>query len=130
MTGFARIVRNGNAVNVELPIKERDIQKQVIAWFRLQHGSNVMVVASMNAAARNRRTGKLLKAEGMVAGDPDLKILWGAGELAHIELKRPGNKLQKSQEAFRDWLLERGFRWAKCESLEDVIRVCHGWGVA
>lgn len=44
---------------------------------------------------------------------PHLPMEW-------VELKSEGKPLQPLQEQWRDWLLARGFRWSKLDSLSEV----------
>lgn len=61
--------------------KESDTQIACVRWFRLQYPRLAMLLISIpNGGRRDVITGKILKAEGAVAGASDLILLLRRGD--------------------------------------------------
>ena len=89
-------------------------QREFVAWFRKAHPT-VRILAIPNGSQRSRTTGAKLKAEGVVAGVPDLLIpawnLW-------IEMKRADGGTTSAVQ--KDW-----HRYL--ESIDHTVVVCAGF---
>lgn len=110
---------------------ERDIQRRIVKALRK---IGVFVHHSPNASAMpGDRFAKLkqaavLKADGMVAGFPDLLLIDRDGECAFMEIKRPGGSLEASQEAVLPKLRARSPRVAVVTSLDEALDALRRWG--
>jgi hypothetical protein len=96
---------------------EHTDQCALVQWIRLAH-PDVLYFAVPNGEFRNAETARKLKAEGVVAGVPDLMICEprGAHHGLFVELKRDGaapSSVKAHQVAFADELKVRGYR---CET--------------
>jgi hypothetical protein len=107
---------------------ERDLQQQVVEWFKWQY-PNALIVASLNAAKRKPHIGALLKKQGMHSGDFDLKLMWGDNQFGHIELKVGDNQLTDKQEEMADFMTQHNMRHAVCWTLEEVQEKVKEWQV-
>lgn len=86
---------------------EHEEQRELVRWFR-QTWPDVRIFAIPNGGARSKATAAKLKAEGVVAGIPDLFIpawrLW-------IEMKRTkGGSLSKEQKDCITYLKSEGYQ--------------------
>ena len=55
--------------------------------------------------------------------------MWADGKIICLEVKRPGGKLSKSQEDFRDGILDAGGQYDIVTSIEDVEKLGYWkWG--
>ena len=97
---------------------EHVIQCQAIQWIR-QHTPYVCY-AIPNGGSRGRRQGAALKAEGVLAGIPDLCI---PALSLFIEMKTPTGKLSPVQKAMHERLRHDCQIVEVCRSVDDVIRV-------
>lgn len=79
-------------------MKERDLQKRVITWWRTNY-PDYPIFQVPNEATRN--TAQSFKATGTLAGAPDLVAVLPYVVL-FLELKSTTGKLRKEQKDFRD----------------------------
>ena len=89
-------------------------QREFVSWFRKTYPS-VRILAIPNGSQRSRTTGARLKAEGVVAGVPDLLVpawnLW-------VEMKRAdGGAVSAVQKEWHRYL----------ESIDHTVIVCAGF---
>lgn len=105
--------------------EEHNLQVACINWLRLQH-PNTFIFAIPNGGARNAVTGAMLKAEGVVAGVPDLFIAEACGGWngLFIEMKTKKGVLSERQKNVIAVLKQRGYLTAVCRSFEDFRQVC------
>ena len=90
-------------------------QQALLHWLRLK---KIPYAAIPNGGKRTRWQAAQAKAEGMVAGAPDLAVILPHGVTLWIEMKRrKGGRLSPAQEAFGEMLRSNGHRY----------RVCRGW---
>lgn len=93
---------------------EHEEQREFVSWFRKTFPA-IRILAIPNGSQRSRTTGARLKAEGVVAGVPDLLIpawnLW-------IEMKRADGGSVSTQQ--KDWHLY-------LESIDHTVLVCAGF---
>lgn len=102
--------------------EESNIQQTCVTWFRLQYPKvGKLLVSIPNGGARNAVTAAILKAEGVVAGAPDL-VLFVGNEHYHtlmIEMKTPKGRQSDSQKAFQALAESAGNRYVVCRSFDD-----------
>ena len=110
-------------VNVSGSGSESQEQKSLILWWGMmrQHlAPNVLLYAIPNGGARSLATGARLKAEGAVAGIPDLFLACAkrGRHGLYIELKRAkGGRVSESQRNLFPLLEAQGYG----------VAVCRGW---
>ena len=101
------------------PVLTSEHVEQVIfvAWFRKTF-PGIKMYAVLNGSARDKVAGAKLKAEGVDKGVPDLCIpAW----FAYIEMKRrKGGSLSSSQKEYRDYLIECGYKWFRCNGADEA----------
>ena len=91
-------------------------QVSLMAWWHLwskQNAPGVLLYAIPNGGARNLITGRRLKAEGVMAGIPDLFLAAprGAWHGLFLELKRnKGGRVSEAQKAVMARLEGQGYR--------------------
>lgn len=101
---------------------ESNLQKACVTWFRLQYQQfEKLLVAIPNGGARNRVTAAILKAEGVVAGAPDLVLFMGNKHhhTLMIEMKTPKGRQSESQKAFQALAESAGNKYVVCRSEDD-----------
>ena len=97
-------------------MNEHQHQCAFFKWFRAQY-PGVLAFAIPNAAKRGPRLASMMKAEGMLAGMPDLMIADGKPGL-FIEMKEPSKgKVQDSQKVIIGRLAVAGYK----------VAICYGW---
>lgn len=72
--------------------EESELQRQCVAWFRLQYPSHaLMLFAVPNGGARGRVEASIMKGEGVTAGVSDLILLEARGNYGALclEMKTP-----------------------------------------
>ena len=110
---------------------ERVIQRRIVKALRKL---GIMVHHSPNASAMpgdrfaKVKQAAVLKADGMLAGFPDLLLVDRDGECAFMEVKRPGGSLEASQEAVLPKLRARCPRVAVVTSLDEAMDALKRWG--
>jgi len=107
--------------------RERDEQVTLIAWFR-QFGWSMLglqspdlLIAIPNGGKRALHTAARLRAEGVVAGTPDLLLAVKSGEYGGlwIEMKRRfGGKVSERQKAMHNLLSAQGYAVAVCAGFQ------------
>lgn len=97
---------------------EHVIQCQAIQWIR--QNTPYVCYAIPNGGSRGRRQGAALKAEGVLAGIPDIHI---PALALFIEMKTPVGKVSPIQKEMHGRLRKDGQTVEVCRSVDDVIRV-------
>jgi hypothetical protein len=97
---------------------EHVIQCQAIQWIR--QNTPYVCYAIPNGGSRGRRQGAALKAEGVLAGIPDLCI---PALSLFIEMKTSIGKVSPVQKAMHERLRHDGQIVEVCRSVDDVMRV-------
>lgn len=110
---------------------ERVIQREIVKAVRklgifVHHSPNASQLGG-DRFARVKQAA-VLKADGMVAGFPDLLLIDRDGETGFIEVKKPGGALEASQEAFLPKLRARSPRVAVVTSLDEAMDALRRWG--
>lgn len=90
---------------------EHEEQRNFVRWFRMSY-PGVRIMAIPNGGARNIATAARLKAEGVVAGVPDLFIpAWGLW----VEMKRSkGGVASEKQKDWIEYLRDCGYSAIVC----------------
>ena len=102
---------------------ESQEQASLVSWWRLagpKLGANAVLHSIPNGGRRDAVTGARLKAEGAVAGVPDLFLACARSGChgLYLELKRPkGGRVSESQRNLFPLLEAQGYG----------VAVCHGW---
>jgi hypothetical protein len=96
---------------------EHVIQRQAVQWIR--QSTPYVVFAIPNGENRSRVTGGRLKAEGVLAGVPDLCI---PALALFIEMKTDVGEVSPMQKEVHDRLRRDGQIVEVCRSVEDVQR--------
>ena len=99
---------------------ESTLQIVCVKWFKLQY-PGIIIFAIPNGGARNAVTGAILKAEGVLAGIPDLFVArasHGAYGL-FIEMKTTTGPVKPHQKELHKQLEYAGYQVVICRSFED-----------
>ena len=108
---------------------EEDLQKAVVQLLGIALPASAMFWTTPNQrGTRKRWENQLLKAMGVLAGFPDLAILWRS-RLYLIELKAPGGALSPAQKALHVRLGLAGAKVWVCFSIEQVIERLELWEI-
>jgi len=104
---------------------EAAIQRAIIARLKL---SGIVCHHSPNAAKRSVIGGRRIKADGMIAGWPDLTVVGREGLVAFLEVKAPGSKLSPAQGEIGMMLIHMGHTWAEVRSQGEAVAALKKWG--
>jgi hypothetical protein len=122
---------------------EHDEQASVIAWWQLQQAmhpwlADIILAAIPNGGYRAPKTARTMKAEGVVAGMPDLMLCHlddgdyvddPSGAL-FIEMKRKGGKATETQLEVHRKLRAQGYVVVVCEGRDEAVRaICDYLGI-
>lgn len=116
--------KQGNGGNAEnMKNLEHRLQCECVKWVRMQH-RNVLIFAIPNGGARTALTGAMLKAEGVVAGVPDLFIAHPTPKYSglFVEMKIKPNKPSNAQVDAMDRLRNVGYKVEVCYSFDEFVR--------
>jgi len=105
---------------------EDDIQRRGVKALRLAY-PDAIVIHVPNGGGRTRVEGAILKGLGVLAGFPDLLIMWGFGGVGVVEVKRPDGKLSESQRAVRSKLRALGHKYAVARSPVEIVEAVAAW---
>jgi len=79
-----------------------------------------------------RRKAAVMKADGVIAGTPDLLVMNPRAKtglsFGWLEVKKEGGKLSPKQIEFRDKALADGFNWAAVCTLDGALDALRSWG--
>ena len=102
--------------------EESTIQRNCIAWFRLQYPEYRSILFSVpNGGRRDKVTAAILKAEGAVAGVADVIMLLprhGYASLC-IEFKTPKGRQSDNQKAWQKAVEENGSKYVVVHSFDE-----------
>lgn len=103
---------------------EHKLQCACVRWLRLKY-PNVLGFAIPNGGARSALTGAMLKAEGVVAGVPDLMIAVPKGGHAglFVEMKVKPNRPSREQKEIISKLEDAGYKVAICYAFEEFVKI-------
>ena len=105
--------------------KESDTQIACVRWFRLQYPKLAKLLISVpNGGRRDIVTGKILKAEGAIAGVSDLILLLQRGDFGClcIEMKTDKGTQSDSQKAWQKETEKFGNKYVICRSIDDFMK--------
>lgn len=114
---------------------EQKLQQQCVAWFRTQYPQYAMLLTHpINEGHRGTaKIGGMHKAEGTVAGVPDLLLfvpsqsgIMTFGCLG-IEFKTPKGKQSQSQKDFEQYFISAGNVYVVVRSFEEFKRLVTNW---
>ena len=101
---------------------ESNTQIACVRWFRYQYPKlRKLLFAVPNGGARDRVTGAILKAEGVVAGVADLLLLVPSG-LYHglcIEMKTKEGRQSDSQKEWEQAVTAQGYAYSLVRTFAD-----------
>ena len=80
-----------------------------------------------NGELRSKITAAKLKRMGAKSGWPDFVLIPPAGQLHCLELKRQGETLSDSQEAFQLWCVRSGVPYSVAFSIDEALAVLDFW---
>lgn len=106
--------------------QESRLQAACVQWFNYAHPHlRGLLFAVPNGGRRDAVTGKILKAEGVVAGVADLILLHQTmdNNCLCIEMKTAKGRQQESQKEWQEKAERGGARYVICRSLEDFINI-------
>jgi len=110
-----------------LNVREDDLQRQVSSWLDVALPDGCVFHHSPNEGKRHINYINRLKQMGTKYGWPDLELFCpstatksGNNEAIFIELKAKKGVMNENQRRMRDQIIEAGFSWALCKSIEDV----------
>lgn len=101
---------------------ESGIQKNCIAWFRLQYRPLAkMIFAVPNGGCRNAREAAIMKAEGVTAGVADVILLVSRGGYNSlcIEFKTEKGRQSELQKQWQEEAERNGNKYVVCRSFDD-----------
>lgn len=110
---------------------ERVIQRGIVKALRklgvmVHHSPNGSMLGG-DKFARVKQAA-VLKADGMMAGFPDLVLIDRDGECGFIEVKAPGGSLEQNQQALIPKLRARSPRVAVVTSIDEALAALKRWG--
>lgn len=108
---------------------ESRLQQAMVQAVRLKYAeairqSRLLLYAVPNGGQRNAATGARLKAEGVLAGVPDL-VLHVGGLTVYLEVKTPGGRMQDSQDDFAAYCQANAIPHHVVRSVDDMLTVVH-----
>ena len=101
--------------------EESQIQAACVRWFRYQYGHlTKLLFAVPNGSKRDVITGRILKAEGTLAGVADLLLLYPSKQYHGlcIEMKTEKGRQQDSQKEWQTAVEAYGYKYIICRSLD------------
>ena len=107
---------------------ESQIQRACVRWFRYQHPT--LVLASFpNGGKRSPLEASILKAEGCLAGMPDLVLFVASGGYygLFIEMKTLGGRLTENQINVQQSLKRAGYAVEVCRSLDQFKSIINNY---
>lgn len=100
---------------------ESKFQIACVKWFRYSY-PNAIIFSIPNGGSRNAREGKILKAEGVMAGVADLQII-SQDKMFFIEMKTAKGRQNANQKAFEEKVNKLGFKYFICRSFDDFQNI-------
>lgn len=102
--------------------EEHNLQVACVRWFRLQY-PHLTLIAIPNGGHRNIITAGKLKAEGVMAGAPDLFLFFPRGNYHGlcIEMKTEKGRQSEVQELFQDKVEDVGYKYVICRTIDEFI---------
>lgn len=110
--------------------EEERLQRQVANYLDLALARDCLWWHTPNGGLRSKATAGKLKAMGVRPGVSDILILSAARGLHAIELKTLLGGTTEAQRQFLDHVRASGGQAAEARSLEQVVELVRGWGLA
>ena len=122
-------------LKLEQGYSETKIQHTCVMWFRATFPkADRLLLSFANGGRRDKKSASMRKYEGVIAGAPDLILIYPSGGRATlcIEMKVPkakgvrsAGRLSDEQQAMRDQLVAHGSVYVVCHGLfEFITSVC------
>lgn len=104
----------------EKKITEARLQYEIVQW---SQDNNYYCFHCPNGEKRDLLTGNKLMAMGVKKGVPDLIYIMDNGRVVWVELKTSKGKLSKSQENFKNMLLQKNQEYllVQADTLEQAV---------
>lgn len=107
---------------------EAEIQREIVAHYRLRAAHGVFMFAVPNGGFRRPIDGAILKATGTTPGVPD--TIWiKDGRIYAIELKAPNGRVSAAQLATMAEMREAGAIVAVATGLDEALRKLENFGL-
>ena len=102
--------------------QESKLQQECVKWFRYQYPKRI-IFAIPNGGKRGIITASIMKAEGVLAGVPDLFIPEPTKYFSglFIEMKSDTGKLSRNQIAMLSQLAGRGYHVVICRTVTEFM---------
>lgn len=112
-----------------VPIKKPEAKQQarLVAALRRKWstmadiGGRPIIFAVPNGGSRDAREASNLKTQGVLAGIPDLGIMWPGGKLIWIEMKAEDGRVSVSQAGLHPHIKSLGFTMIVAYSAEEAL---------
>lgn len=110
---------------------EHDLQTACVNWFRMQYREYAhLLIAIPNGGQRDVRVARKLKAEGVVAGVPDLFLAVARGQ-SHglwIEMKNgKAGRVSEHQHYMLDALARQGYKGVVCRTFDEFWQIVNSY---
>lgn len=107
---------------------ESKLQIECVKWFRLNY-PKVLIMSIPNGGHRNIVTARIMKAEGVLPGVPDLFIPFPTNGYAglFVELKWHNNKPTEAQIEVMAKLESFGYKCYVCNSFDSFVAAVQGY---
>jgi hypothetical protein len=106
---------------VKLQPTEHQFQSALCELLDVQARSDMIWFAIPSGGHRHIAVAKMLKAEGVKRGIPDLAFLLPQGRTAWLELKVKSGRLSPFQKAFRDRAQTLGHQWGIAKNMTEAL---------
>ena len=107
---------------------EHQLQVACVNYFRIKY-PNYLIFSIPHAGKRSVRAGVYYKAEGLMAGVPDLFVPEPTAEFSglfiEMKTKERSSKLTDNQKNVIDNLKKRGYCVEVCRSIDEFMQVCN-----
>lgn len=116
---------NADAPRAKPRHAESAIQRNCVAWFRLQYPRlRLLLFAVPNGGARNKREAGIMKGEGVTAGVADMILLKPSSGFASlcVEFKTPKGRQEPTQKEWQKEAEAAGNKYVIVRSFEDFKR--------
>ena len=107
---------------------EHQIQASIVALWKLRGRRDLDLFAIPNGGIRNIVTAKKLRAEGVLAGVPDMCVTLPEGRAGWLEVKAPKGRLSDEQRELAQRWQALGHRYAIVRDVKDAQIVLTLWG--
>lgn len=108
-------------------MKEFSLHAECVALLKAYARPDCLFWHTPNGEKRSRRTGSKLHAMGVVAGVPDLAILFN-GTLHFVEFKTSKGRESKAQVLFREAGTSAGARFHVARNVDEFIEIANSIG--